>query len=71
MQLVNEENVGEDLFVTLIGASKGQTNYYMRMELCHTDLDHYIKVWGGFLQENEARIIVAKVVKGIKVMNEK
>jgi serine/threonine protein kinase len=39
------------------------------MELCHTNLEHYIQKRGGFLPEAEAKYIITKIVEGLKLTN--
>ena len=45
--------------VRLIYATKTPSNYYLVMEFCNGgDLESFIKARGGFLPENEVRVIL-------------
>jgi serine/threonine-protein kinase ULK/ATG1 len=58
--------------VALRDATKTQSNYYLAMELCNGgDLDGFRKARGGFLQEQEARLILRQIMKGIQAIKEK
>ena len=44
--------------------------YYIRMELCDMDLAEYLKERGGFLAEDEARVVMKNILASVKIMKE-
>lgn len=49
--------------VALKDATKTANNYYLAMELCNGgDLDNFVKSRGGYLKEQEARLILRQIV---------
>lgn len=58
--------------VALRDATKTASNYYLAMELCNGgDLEGYRKARGGYLHEQEARLILRQIMKGIAAIKEK
>jgi serine/threonine-protein kinase ULK/ATG1 len=68
--LVNEIAIMSEIrsphIVALLNATKTSRNYYLAMELCNGgDLDNFKRQRGGYLREEEARLILCQIVKGI------
>lgn len=52
--------------VALKDATKTLNYYYLAMEMCNGgDLDGYRRARGGFLLEQESRLILRQIMKGI------
>ena len=55
--------------VALKDATKTLNYYYLAMEMCNGgDLDGYRKARGGFLLEQESRLILRQIMKGIQAI---
>ena len=58
--------------VALLNATKTANSYYLAMELCNGgDLENFVKKRGGYLQEEEARLILRQIVQGIAAIKTK
>ena len=58
--------------VALKDATKTANNFYLAMELCNGgDLANLCTVRGGYLRENEARVLLCQIVKGIGAIKDK
>jgi serine/threonine protein kinase len=58
--------------VALKDATKTANNFYLAMELCNGgDLANLCQMRGGYLRENECRLLLCQVVKGIAAIKEK
>jgi len=58
--------------VALRDATKTANNFYLAMELCNGgDLDNFVKSRGGYLKEQEARLILRQIVLGLGAIKEK
>lgn len=58
--------------VSLVTATKTLTNYYLVMEFCNGgDLAGFIKARGGYLKEEEARVILRQLVRGLMAIRSK
>ena len=58
--------------VAIFNATKTENNYYLALELCNGgDLENFVKKRGGFLKEEEARLILRQIVQGITEIKSK
>jgi len=58
--------------VALQNATKTSQRYYLAMELCNGgDLGNFVKQRGGYLREEEARLILRQIVQGIAAIKTK
>ena len=58
--------------VALKDVTKTRNNYYLAMELCNgCDLANLCKIRGGYLRENEARMLLCQILKGIAAIKDK
>jgi len=73
--LMNEITIMQEMravnVVSLISATKTQSNYYLVMEYCNGgDLEGFIRARGGYLTEPEAKVILRQIVNGLKEIKE-
>jgi len=58
--------------VALKDATKTANNFYLAMELCNGgDLANLCSVRGGYLRENECRLLLCQIVKGLAAVKDK
>ena len=58
--------IRSDYVVALHNATKTSKNYYLAMELCNgKDLEKFVEQRGGYLKEQEARLILCQIVNGM------
>ena len=58
--------------VALYNSTMSKDNYYLAMELCNgSDLENFKRQRGGYLREEEARLILRQIVKGITAIKTK
>ncbi len=65
-------DVRSEHVVALNNATKTSASYYLLLELCNGgDLSNFVKQRNGYLKEEEARIILRQIVKGIAAIKTK
>lgn len=74
--LTNEITIMSEIrspyIVALQNATKTSQRYYLAMELCNGgDLSNFVKQRGGYLREEEARLILRQIVQGIAAIKTK
>lgn len=58
--------------VALMNATKTTRSYYLAMELCNgKDLENFVQQRGGYLKEQEARLILCQIVEGMTAIKAK
>jgi serine/threonine protein kinase len=58
--------------VALKDATKTGSNYYLCMEFCNGgDLQNFVQARGGYLKENEARLILRQIALGVGAIKDK
>lgn len=63
--------IRSDNVVALHNATKTTKNYYLAMELCNgKDLQNYVEQRGGYLKEQEARIILRQILRGMTAIKD-
>jgi len=71
-EIVIMSEIRSPYVVALQNATKTSKNYYLAMELCNGgDLQNFIKQRGGYLKEQEARLILRQIVQGIVAIKAK
>ena len=74
--LINEIDIMSQIehknVVRFINATKTVNNFYLLMEYCNGgDVESFVKTRGGYLQEQETRLILRQLVHGLMAIKEK
>ena len=71
-EIVIMSDIRSPYVVALLNATKTSKNFYLAMELCNGgDLENFVKQRGGYLKEQEARLILRQIVQGIAAIKSK